>query len=114
MNKTITIDQSEYDALIEARDSLEDLQAFDRVQSELMAGRAELIPASVLNALLAGENPLRVWRGYRELTQVELSERAKVNRVQIAEIETGKKSGSVETLRKLAVALDLSLDDLAG
>ena len=41
-----------------------------------------------------------------------LAERARVNRVTVAEIETGRKQGSVATLRALAGALDVTLDDL--
>jgi len=36
-----------------------------------------------------------------------------VNRVTVAEIETGRKQGSVTTLRALARTLDVTLDDLA-
>jgi len=35
-----------------------------------------------------------------------------VSRVTVAEIETGRKQGSVATLRALAGALDVTLDDL--
>ena len=37
---------------------------------------------------------------------------AKVNRVQIAEIEAGRKSGSLDTVKKLASALGVTIDDL--
>jgi DNA-binding XRE family transcriptional regulator len=40
--------------------------------------------------------------------------RAGVNRVTVAEIETGRKQGSVATLRKLADALGVAVDDIAG
>jgi len=35
-----------------------------------------------------------------------------VNRVMVAEIETGRKQGSIATLRALAGALSVGLDDL--
>lgn len=35
-----------------------------------------------------------------------------VNRVQIADIEAGRGKGAVETVRKLADALEVRLDDL--
>jgi mRNA interferase RelE/StbE len=35
-----------------------------------------------------------------------------VNRVQIADIEAGRKSGSVETILKLADALGVAIDEL--
>jgi mRNA interferase RelE/StbE len=41
-----------------------------------------------------------------------LFETSGVNRVQIADIEAGRKSGSVETIRKLADALGVAMDDL--
>jgi len=74
---------------------------------------SELIPADYANRLLDGENPLRVYRNLRGLTQATLAARAGINRVTVAEIETGRKQGSIATLRALAGALDVTLDDLA-
>jgi transcriptional regulator with XRE-family HTH domain len=37
-----------------------------------------------------------------------------VNRVQIIDIEAGRKTGSVETLRKLAQELGIDIDDLVS
>ncbi|MCC5993859.1 MAG: helix-turn-helix transcriptional regulator, partial [Rhodobacteraceae bacterium] len=48
----------------------------------------------------------------RGMTQVALAEKAGVNRVMVAEIETGRKQGSIATLRALAGALSVGLDDL--
>lgn len=50
----------------------------------------------------------------RGLTQAALAERAGVNRVTVAAIETGRKQGSVATLHKLADALGVAVDDLVG
>jgi mRNA interferase RelE/StbE len=47
------------------------------------------------------------------LTQAALAAKAGVNRVMVTEIETGRKQGSVTTLRSLANALNVALDDLA-
>ena len=46
------------------------------------------------------------------LTQDQLSQRSGVNRVVIAEIETQARNPSLQTLAKLAVALDLSIEAL--
>ncbi|WFE75326.1 helix-turn-helix domain-containing protein [Roseinatronobacter sp. S2] len=43
-----------------------------------------------------------------------LTENAGVNRVTVAKIETGRKQGSVTTLRALADAPGVSMGDLAG
>ena len=113
MNEMVTIPRKEYDRLRTAAEDLADFQSYDRAKAALAGGADELIPADYANRLLDGENPLRVFRDLRGLTQAMLAERAGVNRVTVAEIETGRKQGSVATLRALAVALDVTLDDLA-
>lgn len=112
MSETVTILRTEYDRLRQAAEDLGDLQAYDRAMSALASGEDELIPAVFADRLLEGESSLRVYREVRGLSQAELARMSGVNRVQIVEIEAGRKSGSVETLRKLARALRVDLDDL--
>lgn len=114
MNEMITIPREEYDRLRAAAEDLADLQTYDRAKAALTAGEDELIPAEFANRLLKGDNPLRVYRDLRGMTQAALAEKSGVNRVSVAEIVTGRKQGSVATLRALADALGVSLDDLAG
>jgi len=114
MTETVTIPRAEYDRLRAAAEDLADLQAYDRAKSALASGEDELIPADDLGRLLKGESPVRVFRDLRGMTQAALAERAGVHRVTVAEIETGRKQGSVETLRRLATALGITLDDLAN
>jgi mRNA interferase RelE/StbE len=113
MNEMVTIPREEYDRLRSAAEDLADLQTYDRAKAALAAGEDELLTADYANRLLNGEKPLRIYRDLRGLTQAELAEKAGVNRVTVAEIETGRKQGSVATLRALAGALGVALDDLA-
>lgn len=108
----MTIPQAEYDRLCEAADDLADLNAYDGAKAALAAGEEELVPADYAKRLIAGESPLRVWRELRGLSQVGLGKASGVNRVQIADIEAGRGKGSVETVRKLADALGVRVDDL--
>lgn len=108
MNEMITIPRAEYDRLMRAAEDLADVLAFDKA----MAEGGESIPAEFVKRMIDGENPVRVYRSLRGLTQVQLSERSGVNRVQIADIEAGRKSGSVDTVCKLAAALSVTVDDL--
>jgi mRNA interferase RelE/StbE len=108
MNEMITIPRAEYDRLREAAEDLADIQAYDRA----MAAGEESFPSEIVERLINGESPVRVFREFRGLTQSALSVVSGVNRVQIADIEAGRRSGSVETFRKLAHALNLSIDDL--
>ena len=112
MGEMITIPLDEYKRLRAAMEDLADLQTHDRVMADLAAGREEAVPAEYARRLIAGESPLRVWRELRGLTQSALAGVSGVNRVQIADIEAGRKKGSLETARRLAEALGLTVDDL--
>jgi DNA-binding XRE family transcriptional regulator len=114
MNETVTIPLAEYERLRQASEDLDDLQAHDRAIASLASVDDELIPAAFAGRLLGGESPLRVYRELRGLSQAELARVSGVNRVQIIDIEAGRKTGSVETLRKLARALRVDVDDLVG
>lgn len=114
MNEMVTIPKAEYDRLLSAAEELADLSAYDAAKAALASGVEELIPSDYAARLLNGENPLRVYRDLRGLTQAGLAEKAGLGRVSVAEIETGRKRGSVATLQALASALDVTMDDLTG
>jgi len=103
---------TEYERLIEAAEDLADVRAYDEVMRRLASGEEELVPAALVNRILDGENTLRVWREYRGLTVKQLAERAGVSAPFVSQIETGQREGSVDTMRKLAQVLKISLDDL--
>ncbi len=56
---------------------------------------------------------LRAWRDTRLLTQQELAVKAGTSIATIARIERGEPA-NVRTIRALAAALDVSLDELIG
>lgn len=106
--ESITISRDEYDRLIDAKEDLEDLRAVH----DWLANPGDSFPLEVIERLIAGEHPLTVMREWRGLSQNELADKAKVNRIQIGDIESRGKTGSVATLDKLASALGLTVDDL--
>ncbi|MGV8854357.1 MAG: helix-turn-helix transcriptional regulator [Devosia sp.] len=108
MNEMITITRAEYEHLRQAAEDLADIEAYDRA----IAAGEESIPAEYVNRMIDGESPLRVFRDLRGLTQAALATASGVNRVQIADIEAKRKTGSVATLRKLAASLGVTIDDL--
>lgn len=114
MNEMVTIPKDEYLRLKALEEDLSDLQSISEVLKRLEVGEEELLPSFVVDQLLDGKAPLLVWREHRNLTQAELARRSKVNRVQIIDIEAGRKTGSVETLRKLAQELSIDIDDLVS
>lgn len=113
MNDMITIPVAEYERLNQAAEMLSDVQAFDRASADLAAGTEALIPHEFVTRMIEGESPVKVYREFRGHSQTKLAELSGVNRVQIADIEAGRKGGSVATLGKLADALDVLIDDLA-
>ncbi|MGO4167847.1 helix-turn-helix transcriptional regulator [Novosphingobium sp. YAF33] len=112
MGEMVSIPIEEYRALQEAAEDLADIRASERVKAAVERGDDEYVPAELVNRILAGENPLRVWREYRGLTQLTLSKVAGVTRAQIAQIEGGRSGGSVQTFKSLAEHLGVTVDDL--
>lgn len=98
--------------LIEDAEMLADVKAYDAAKMRLEDGEDELIPLEITERRLSGEPALRIWREHRKLTQEQLAKKAKLSRALIAAIETKRKSGSVNTWKKLGAALDVSWDQL--
>jgi DNA-binding XRE family transcriptional regulator len=89
-----------------------DVAAYDAAKRQLKAGEDELVPADIANRLLDGENPVRVWRNHRGMTLAELSKAAGISQPYLSQIENGSRDGTVSTMRALADALHVDLDDL--
>ncbi|TPE47903.1 helix-turn-helix transcriptional regulator [Amaricoccus solimangrovi] len=104
----VTIPRAEYERLLEAAEDLADVKAFDRA----IADGGEGMPHAVLARVIAGESPVMVLREWRGLSAAELARRAGLHRVQIHDIESGKRNGSVATMKRIAQALDVPLDDV--
>jgi DNA-binding XRE family transcriptional regulator len=102
----------EYLKLLEQAEMLEDIRDYDVAKAELERGEDELIPSEVVYAILDGENPIKVWRDYRGLTQQQLADAAGISKPYLSQIETGKRTGTTDILSAIAKALDVSLDDV--
>ena len=102
----------EYERLLAAMEMLQDMQAYDEVQQALASGEEELVPAEVADRLIDGENPIRVWREYRGMTQAELAEHAQISAAYLSQLETGKRAGTTEVLGRVALSLQVVIDDL--
>ena len=112
MSETVTITRAEYDRLCAAEEDFADLRAALAARQRIEAGTEELVPAALADRLIDGESTLNVWREHRSLSQSCLARTSRVNRVQIADIEADRATGSVRTLRALADALRVTVDDL--
>ena len=104
-----------YHRLLEQAEDAEDIRAANDAMSELASGGDELVPADVARKLLQdGQHRLKVWREHRGMTQKQIEAISGVRQGYIAQIESGKKTGSIDTLKKLAAALRIDIDDLVA
>lgn len=108
----VVMPESEYEALLDRLDEAAALLAVERFESGLASGKEEAIPSQIVDRLLAGENKIAVWREYRGMTARELAEEAGITQAYLSQMESGKREGTVGTIKKLAVALSLGIDDL--
>jgi len=99
--------------LMEDAEMLADVKAYDVAKARREDGEDELIPLEITERRLRGEPALRVWREFRKLTQEQLAKKAKISRALIAAIETGRRSGSVGTWKRLGAALGVGWEMLA-
>jgi ribosome-binding protein aMBF1 (putative translation factor) len=114
---TVTLRKRDWKALIARMEDIEDREAMaavlayeDKVGEEV--ARRDYLTSDELRRILADESPVKVWREKRGLSQRELAEKAVVSASYLAEIETGKKPGSAEALRKLSRVLAISMENL--
>lgn len=103
---------ADYLVLVEQAEMLEDVHSYDEVKNSIASGNEELIPASIANALIDGENPIKVWREFRELTQQKVAEEIGISIPYVSQLETNKRKASIDVMKKMAVLLNVDIDDL--
>jgi DNA-binding XRE family transcriptional regulator len=101
-----------YTRLVEDAEMLQDIRDYDEVKARIASGEEELIPAYVTFAIIDGENPVKVWREYRGMSQQALAQAAGISTAYLSQIETGKRVGKTAVLQAIARALNLTLDDI--
>ena len=92
----------------------DDIVALARFAKRYSKGTEATIPVEVVDRILAGETPLRVWREYRGMSAARLAAMVGITPAHISKLESGKGDPSLALFRKLGKALDIDLDLLAG
>lgn len=115
----VTVDGKRMAFLPEAeyRQLLADAEEFDDVRTAVEAEASasqgeENVPLELLDRIIAGESPLRVWREFRGLTQEALGHKIGKTKMFISGIETGRQDTSSRNWLALARALDVDIEDL--
>lgn len=106
------IPYAEYERLREACEELGDVRAYD--EAKRAAESEETVPGEILDRLLDGESPVKVWRDFRGMKQNELAAKAGITPGYLSQIEAKKKEGPVTLYVEFARALDVTVDELVG
>ena len=104
------VPRAEYEALRDAIDG--DAMDATIIRSVLEDPDQELVPFELVERIADGEHPVRVWRNYRGMKAGELATIANVAASYLSDIENGKKPGSVKAMKRIADALNVTVDDL--
>lgn len=100
--------EDEYLRLRAAEEDLEDVRLYDEAKAKL----SEFIPLELTERMLNGESPIRVYREYRGFTQDQLAEQVEISKPFLFQIENAIRTPSLDTLKRLAEALRVDMDDL--
>ena len=107
----VVLSRRDYDAM---RARLGDEDAEDRMTARIIKekSRGVAAPLSVWDEIEAASSPIGPLRKWRKLTQEELAAKAGISQGYLSELETGRKVGDLATLRRVAAALGVALDDV--
>ncbi|MCD2177403.1 helix-turn-helix domain-containing protein [Rhizobium sp. C1] len=108
----LTIEGKNYVLLSEEdyEDLIDGMKA-QAVLARVQAGE-ETWPSELVYELWETDSRIRTFRKYRGMTMTELATAAGISQPHLSDIENGKKTGSVDVLKRIAVALKVDLDDL--
>jgi len=86
----------------------------ERLEAQIgvAAARADYLPGALVDRLLDGESPVRIWREHRGLSARRLAEMSSVSAGYLCEIEAGRKPGSSTALHGIAQALRVPMETL--
>jgi DNA-binding XRE family transcriptional regulator len=111
----VILSKKEYNGLVAAAgEDAKDAATAKRILARIKDGNEDLLTSKEVDALLAAKTPLAFWRKKRGLSQEALARSVGIAQGFISEIEAGKKAGDIATLKGIAGALRISLDDLVA
>jgi Helix-turn-helix len=80
-----------------------------RARKEIASG-APLLPKDIVDRIANGENPIRVLREWRDITQMYLSFKTDLSQGHISDIENSRRVGTAAALKLIANVLNVPLD----
>lgn len=108
----VVLPWEQYQQLLAAAQDAMDAALLNTFIDKLACGEEETLPAELVDCLLNGANPIKVWREHRGMTQEVLASEAGISKAYLCQLETGKRQGAVKTLRAIAKKLGVTVEDL--
>jgi DNA-binding XRE family transcriptional regulator len=102
---------ADYQRLLDIAEDKADAFAAAQAEQRRIEGE-EYLPSEMVDRILTGDHPLRVWRDYRSMTLAQLAGMIGARQATLSEIENGKAQGKPALWRALADALRVSVDDI--
>lgn len=103
--RLVTMTAEDYEDLIDARDAEAAMRA-------VAAGTLQTLSGDDVDAYLAAPSPLAFWRKHRGFRQADMARLIGVSQPYLAQLENGRREGSVSIYQRLARRLGLSVDEL--
>jgi len=79
-------------------------------RGKIAAGREVLLPKAVVDRLAGGENPIRVLREWRAMTQAEMVAAIGITQGYLSDLEAGKRKGPLALHQRISGALGVPID----
>ena len=115
----VVLSRAEYEALVERAEHADneaedaaDVATYDARKTELAAGGV-VLPPEVSAAVLRGDSRLKAIRKWRDETQLHLEFKTGISQGYLSDLESGRRTGTAETIAKLAQALNVPVEWLA-
>lgn len=110
-DELVVLPRADYDALLdrldEAAEDEDDVAIYDARRAALAAGTESFLPVEVSAAILQGASLLKAIRLWRGVSQKYICASTGLGQGYLSDLENRRRSGTAETIEKLALALNI-------
>ena len=107
----VLLTRAEFDHLMaiaeEAEENAADIALYDARKAEIAAEAQSILPQEVSAMLLRGDSLLKALRKWRGMTQVHLASKTGLAQGYLSDLESGRRTGTEETLKLIATHLEI-------
>lgn len=107
----VLLTRPEFDKLMalaqEAEEDAADIAIYDARKAQLAAGIDSRLPTEVSAMLLKGDRLIKALRKWKGVTQMDLASRTGLAQGYLSDLESGRRAGTNETLKRIAEKLDV-------